>query len=102
MNNPWLNIPLTDYEGHMALQGIEQAQMLSDIFAEAIAKFQPQSIAIIGSAGGNGFERIPPTVSRVVGVDLNPHFVAETKIRIDSRIVTSQGGKEFQVQEFEL
>lgn len=85
MNNPWLNIPLTDYEGHMALQGIEQAQMLSDIFAEAIAKFQPQSIAIIGSAGGNGFERIPPTVSRVVGVDLNPHFVAETKTRFENK-----------------
>ena len=25
MNSPWLDVPLADYEGHMALPGIEQA-----------------------------------------------------------------------------
>jgi SAM-dependent methyltransferase len=86
MNNPWLNVPLADYEGHMALPGIEQAQLLSDIFAEALAKFSPSSVAIIGCAGGNGLERIAPTITRVVGVDLNPHFVAETRARFGSQI----------------
>ncbi|HRE71977.1 class I SAM-dependent methyltransferase [Accumulibacter sp.] len=86
MKNPWLDVPLADYEGHMALPGIEQAQLLSDIFADALAKFSPCSVAVIGCAGGNGFDRIPPAVSRVVGVDLNPLFVAETEARFRDRI----------------
>jgi hypothetical protein len=86
MNNPWLNVPLADYEGHMALPGIYQAQLLSDIFADVLAKFSPCSVAIIGCAGGNGFDRISPAIARVVGVDLNPHFVAETEARFGSQI----------------
>jgi SAM-dependent methyltransferase len=86
MNNPWLDVPLADYEGHMALPGIEQAQLLSDIFADVLAKFSPRSVAVIGCAGGNGFDRIPPAISRVVGVDLNPRFVAETEARFRDRI----------------
>jgi hypothetical protein len=68
MNSPWLDVPLADYEGHMALPGIEQAQLLSDIFAGVLAKFSPRSVAVIGCAGGNGFDRIPPAISRVVGL----------------------------------
>lgn len=86
MKNPWLDVPLADYEGHMALPGIEQAQLLSDLFADAMAQFSPASVAVIGCAGGNGFDRIPPTVLRVVGVDLNPRYVAETKTRFKDRI----------------
>ncbi len=86
MNSPWLNVPLADYEGHMALPGIEQAQLLSDIFSSTLAQFSPRSIAVIGCAGGNGFDRIPPAISRVVGVDLNPRFVAETEARFKDKI----------------
>ena len=86
MNNPWLDVPLADYEGHMALPGIEQAQLLSDIFAGVLAKYSPRSVAVIGCAGGNGFDRIPPAISRVVGVDLSPRFVAETEARFRDRI----------------
>jgi len=53
----------------MAWPGVGQAQLLSDVFARAIEQFSPQSVAVPGCAGGNGFERIPPSVSRVVGVD---------------------------------
>ena len=86
MNSPWLDVPLADYEGHMALPGIEQAQLLSDIFSSALAQFSPRSVAVIGCAGGNGFDRIPPAISRVVGVDLNPRFVAETEARFKDKI----------------
>jgi SAM-dependent methyltransferase len=86
MNNPWLEVPLADYEGHMALPGIEQAQLLSDIFAGVLAKYSPRSVAVIGCAGGNGFDRIPPTIPRVVGVDLNPRFVAAADARFRDRI----------------
>ncbi len=86
MNSPWLDVPLADYEGHMALPGIEQAQLLSDIFSSALTQFSPCSVAVIGCAGGNGFDRLPPAVSRVVGVDLNPRFVAETEARFKDKI----------------
>jgi SAM-dependent methyltransferase len=86
MNSRWLDVPLADYEGYMALPGIEQAQLLSDIFAGVLAKFSPRSVAVIGCAGGNGFDRIPSAISRVVVVDLNPRFVAVTKARFGDRI----------------
>jgi hypothetical protein len=30
--DPWINIPLGDYEGHMSLPSIGQARMLADEF----------------------------------------------------------------------
>lgn len=85
MNNTWLDVPLADYERHMALPGIEQAQMLSDIFAGAIEQFAPKSVAVLGCAGGNGFERIPASVSRVVGIDINPAYIAKASARFDGQ-----------------
>lgn len=87
MKNPWLDIPLADYEGHMALPNVGQAQLLSDVFAGALGKYAPRSVAMLGCAGGNGFERISTkTTERVVGVDLNPHFIQQLRARFASRI----------------
>ncbi len=87
MRNPWLDIPLSDYEGHMALPYVAQAQLLSDLFAEALREFSPESVAILGCAGGNGFERISPQVTkRVVGVDLHPKYIQEARSRFQDRI----------------
>lgn len=87
MNNPWLQIPLSDYEGHMASPLVGQAQLLSDVFAAALELHRPRAVAVLGCAGGNGFERIPPeTVQRVVGVDLNPDYIEAARKRFSSRI----------------
>jgi SAM-dependent methyltransferase len=76
MRSPWLDIPLADYEGHMALPDIGQAQMLADHFADLLAQWLPRSAAVIGCAGGNGFDRVRPEVTqRLVGIDINPHYV---------------------------
>ncbi len=32
MSNPWLDIPLAEYEGHMSLPTIDQADMLAAQF----------------------------------------------------------------------
>lgn len=85
MRSLWLDVPLEEYEGHMAWPSVGQAQLLSDALSCAIAQFSPQSVAVLGCAGGNGFERIPPGVSMVVGVDLNPQFIAETGARFRGR-----------------
>ena len=56
MNNPWLTIPLKNYEGHMALPDVGQAKMLAIEFDELLRTYAPISAALIGCAGGNGFE----------------------------------------------
>jgi hypothetical protein len=46
----------------------------------------PSSVAIMGCAG-NGFERLIGTsVSRVVGVDINPQYIEEARQRYDGRV----------------
>jgi len=76
MSNPWLNVPLADYEGHMGSSAVQQSEPLSRLFAEALTLFGPSSVAILGIAGGNGLERLNPTaVRRIVGVDINPEYL---------------------------
>ena len=82
MHSPWLDIALRDYEAHMALPCVGQAQLFADIFAGQLQSLRPGSVAILGCSGGNGFERIDPDVtSRIVGVDLNGLYLRETRNR---------------------
>ncbi|MBK7702223.1 MAG: class I SAM-dependent methyltransferase [bacterium] len=87
MTNPWLGIPLDDYESHMALPDVGQARLLADVFADALARYAPRAVAVLGCAGGNGFERVTSAVTqRVVGVDLNPGYVEQARLRFGQRI----------------
>src|SRR5438309_637460 len=52
MGNPWLQIPLTDYEGHMSLPYVAQADLLADLFGLALQRHLPDSVAVLGCAGG--------------------------------------------------
>jgi hypothetical protein len=82
ISNPWLNIPLTDYEGHMRSDEIQQLDALSELFAAALERCQPASVAVLGVGGGNGLDRIDSRVTkRVVGLDLNPHYLTEARKR---------------------
>jgi hypothetical protein len=75
-SNPWLEVPLADYENHMNSAGVEQLEALSELFAEALARCRPESVAVIGIAGGNGLDRIDSNVTRrVVGIDINPAYL---------------------------
>ena len=76
MQNPWLSILLSDYEGHMSLPEVAQAGMLSREFEVLVRQYVPESVAILGCSGGGGFDRISPNVtSRVVGVDINAAYI---------------------------
>ena len=82
MSNPWLNIPLSDYEGHMESAQIQQLDALSDLFAEALGCCRAASIAVLGIAGGNGLERVDSgTTKRIVGLDINPLYLEEVRRR---------------------
>ena len=87
MRNPWLDIPLGDYEAHMALPAIGQSQLIADQLDILVRTYSPPSVAILGCAGGNGFERLIDTsVRRVVGVDINPQYVEEARQRYVGRV----------------
>ena len=87
MRNPWLEIPLAEYEGHMALPTVRQAEMLADELEFAVRQHSPKSIALLGCAGGNGLDRLVGTgVERVVGIDINPAYVEAVRSRFRSRI----------------
>jgi trans-aconitate methyltransferase len=80
--NPWLEIPLADYEAHMALPTVGQSGLIADQLESLVRKHSPCSVGILGCAGGNGFDRLVGTcVSRVVGVDINPEYVEEARGR---------------------
>jgi ubiquinone/menaquinone biosynthesis C-methylase UbiE len=82
VRNPWLDVPLSDYEGHMRLPQVAQAQLLADVFEDQLAIHKPRSLAVLGCAGGNGFDRIVAEVTRrVVGVDLNRQYLNEVRDR---------------------
>lgn len=82
MQSPWLQIPLADYEAHMASSAVDQAGLLADVFSDALQRFRPVSVAVIGCAGGNCFDRIDPsTTMRVVGIDINPEYLDATARR---------------------
>jgi hypothetical protein len=77
MHHPWLEIPIDDYEAHMALPSVGQAQLLSTALQRTVAQFQPPSLAVLGVAGGNGLQFVErDVVQRVVALDFNPDYLA--------------------------
>ncbi|HQO30166.1 MAG TPA: class I SAM-dependent methyltransferase [Accumulibacter sp.] len=98
MRNPWLEIPLSDYESHISLPAVAQGEMFASQLAATVQQFSPESVAIIGCAGGNGLDRLPVTVRRVVGVDINPDYIAATS----SRYRRQRPGLELHVADIQL
>lgn len=87
MSNPWLDIPLADYEGHMSLPEVGQAHLLAEVFDRAVKRWSPASIALIGCAGGNGFERLAAgAMDRLIGVDVNPDYIEQARRRHAQRL----------------
>lgn len=71
----------------MALPDVAQAKLLADIFERMLRERAPASVAILGCAGGNGFDRIDPRVTtQVVGLDINPAYVAAARERFQQRL----------------
>lgn len=82
MSNPWLTVPLSEYEQHMSSVEVQQLGALSDLFAEVIGRCRPLSVAVLGIAGGNGLDHIDSSITaRVVGLDLNPLYLEAVRDR---------------------
>jgi len=87
MNNPWLNIPASDYEGHMSLPEVNQLSFLGNVFKESLAKYDNSSVAYLGCATGNGLEYIRnEKTHRLTAIDINPEYLEILRNRYQSRI----------------
>lgn len=83
--NPWLNIPFSDYENHMAEVG--QSQILSKLFADCLNEYKPATVALLGCATGNGLENIcDQQIRSIHAVDINPVFLEQLNHRFTGTI----------------
>src|SRR6266480_2551001 len=85
MTNPWLSIPLADYEGHMGSAHVQQLHALSALFRRALDICAPDSVAVLGIAGGNGLEHLDLAMTRIVGFDINATYLDEVRRRFGAR-----------------
>lgn len=61
---------------------VGQLGVLSELFGEVLGSCRPESVAILGIAGGNGLEHIDPAVThQVYGVDINPGYLEAARKR---------------------
>lgn len=87
MNNPWLNIPASDYEGHMSLPEVNQLSFLGDVLKDSLAKYDNSSVAYLGCATGNGLEYIRnEKTHKLTAIDINPEYLEILRSRYQSRI----------------
>ncbi|WP_237073040.1 class I SAM-dependent methyltransferase [Prosthecochloris sp. CIB 2401] len=70
----------------MSLPTVDQAVMTATELSRVLSQFTPESVAVIGCAGGNGFDAIPASTKRVVGVDINHSYIARAAERYEQRI----------------
>ncbi len=76
MDNPWLEVDLSDYVNHMSSPEVGQYQLINDCFRTALDKLKPKRIFVPGCTIGNGFEYINwNSIGKVSALDVNPHFL---------------------------
>lgn len=75
--NPWEQIKLEDYEGHMSLESVRQLQALNGIMHAQFTQYPVKSAMLLGAAGGNGLEHAYGSkYDRVYAVDINRDYLA--------------------------
>ena len=85
MNNPWLDVDLSDYVNHMSSPEVGQYQMINECFRTSLSKFEPVNIFVPGCTIGNGFEYINwQKVEKVTALDVNPDFLKVLRERFPS------------------
>ena len=103
MPNPWLSIPLEDYEGHMDSIGVQQLNVLSELFKRALNLCLPESVAVLGVAGGNGLEQIDcSTTKRIVGIDINQQYLKKVQRRFGTLTGLELHCRDLAEQDFSL
>jgi hypothetical protein len=69
----------------MGSEAVRQLAALSEVFRRTLNRHRPESVAVLGVAGGNGLEHIDPTVTkRVIGIDINQRYLSEVQRRFEA------------------
>ncbi len=70
----------------MSATSVAQSSLLADTLRLLVERYRPASLALLGSAGGNGLEYIDPQVTRrVVAVDISAAFLEVCAARHSKR-----------------
>jgi predicted TPR repeat methyltransferase len=86
-SNPWMEIPIDDYEQHMSHSSVGQLSLLSSLTKKYLTKIKPATCLFIGIAGGNGLEHIDNDISKnVIGIDINQKYLDVSFKRYRDRI----------------
>jgi len=89
--NPWLNIPLEDYERHMSHHLVGQSILLNSLTKKYLDETKPETVVFLGIAGGNGLEHIDNNITKsVIGIDINQDYLHTTSIRYKRAIASLQ------------
>jgi SAM-dependent methyltransferase len=79
--NPWLEIPIEDYEGHMSAVG--QSAALRELFSRIYTEQRPRRLAVLGCTNGTDLQAVDVGVTEtVVGVDINPRYLESARLRL--------------------
>jgi hypothetical protein len=89
--NPWLEIPLEDYEGHMSHHMVGQSRLLNSLTKKYLELIKPSTVVFLGIAGGNGLEHIDRQYTKsVIGIDINQEYLDVALKRYNDRIASLQ------------
>lgn len=89
--NPWLNIPLEDYERHMSHHLVGQSTLLNSLTKKYLDEIKPETVVFLGIAGGNGLEHIDKKITQsVIGIDINQDYLNTAFKRYKHTIPTLQ------------
>jgi ubiquinone/menaquinone biosynthesis C-methylase UbiE len=87
MDNPWLQIPASDYEAHMGSPEVAQLSFLAQTFKESLKKYDCRAVALLGCATGNGLEYISSKKTRrLTVIDINPDYLEVLRQRHEKSV----------------
>ena len=90
-SNPWLHIPLEDYELHMSHHLVGQSTLLNALTKKYLDAIKPEDVIFLGIAGGNGLEHIDNQITKsVFGIDINQDYLDTAYKRYKESIPTLQ------------
>jgi len=74
--NPWLDIPESDYVGHMSHPAVNQRAVLNRLLGQSLDDVRPRALLVLGCSTGNGLEHVDRAVTeRVTVVDINSSYL---------------------------
>jgi hypothetical protein len=90
-SNPWLNIPLEEYERHMSHELVGQSTLLNSLTKKYLEIIKPNCAIFLGIAGGNGLEHIDTFFTKsVIGIDINQDYLDTASKRYNDSIASLQ------------